>query len=138
MPCITFRELEDVYTVPQIKRLHFNGPCTVIIWDDDSKTIVRAMEDTSPNPYFGFCAAVTQKVFGSNCAVKRVIKQLSGVDVNREPVQAPVPEVETKTGGLICDDAYPISTSLPTLYSMEDVDNILNILRNAIMDGAIE
>ena len=71
--------------IPQIKRLHFNGPATVIIWEDDTKSIVKAMPDTDPNPYFGFCAAVAQKVFGSNCAVKRTIKQLSGIDVNRDP-----------------------------------------------------
>ena len=68
----------------EIDRIHFSGPVTVIIWKDGTKSLVRAMSSTEPNPDHGFCAAVTQKVFGNNSKIKRIIREIGGVDVNRE------------------------------------------------------
>lgn len=55
------------------KRIIFSGPKTIVIWTDGTKTIVSCMEGDTYDPYAGFCAAVTKKLFGSTSQVKKVI-----------------------------------------------------------------
>lgn len=60
-----------------VKSVIFSGDKTIILWDDGTKTIVTCGEGDSFDPYAGFCAAVTKKVFGTTSCVKRIIKQNS-------------------------------------------------------------
>lgn len=55
-----------------IKRVIFNDPVTVVIWGDGTKTIVRCIEGQEYEPYAGFCAAVTKKLFGSTTRAKKI------------------------------------------------------------------
>jgi hypothetical protein len=50
---------------PGIKAVHFSGPCTVIVWDDKTKTVVRC-KDENIDYEKGFAMAVAKKVFGTN------------------------------------------------------------------------
>lgn len=52
-------------TFPGIKAVHFSGPCTVIVWDDKTKTVVRC-KDEDIDYEKGFAMAVSKKVFGTN------------------------------------------------------------------------
>lgn len=52
-------------TFPGIKAVHFSGPCTVIVWDDKTKTVVRC-KDENIDYEKGFAMAVAKKVFGTN------------------------------------------------------------------------
>lgn len=54
---------DDNTTAP--KRVIHNGCKTIVIWEDDTKTIVTREEGVADNPYLAFCAAVTKRVFGS-------------------------------------------------------------------------
>ena len=54
---------DDNTTTP--KRVIHNGCKTIVIWEDDTKTIVTREEGVADNPYLAFCAAVTKRVFGS-------------------------------------------------------------------------
>lgn len=56
-----------------VKKVIFNGPKTIVIWVDGSKTIASCGEGDEFDPYAGFCAAVTKKVFGSTSAVKKIL-----------------------------------------------------------------
>ena len=56
-----------------VKKVIFNGPKTVVIWEDGSKTIASCGEGDQFDPYTGFCAAVAKKVFGSTSAVKKIL-----------------------------------------------------------------
>lgn len=56
-----------------VKKVIFNGPKTIVIWADGSKTIASCGEGDEFDPYAGFCAAVTKKVFGSTSAVKKIL-----------------------------------------------------------------
>lgn len=78
-PGIAFSsELEiTLYKMPRvdakcIKKVIFNDPVTVIIWSDDTKTIVRCIEGQPYEPYAGFCAAVVKKLFGSTTRAKKI------------------------------------------------------------------
>ncbi len=60
-----------------VKSVIFSSDKTIVLWDDGTKTIVTCGEGDSFDPYAGFCAAVTKKVFGTTSCVKRIIKQNS-------------------------------------------------------------
>ena len=56
-----------------VRKVIFNGPKTIVIWADGSKTIASCGEGDEFDPYAGFCAAVSKKVFGSTSAVKKIL-----------------------------------------------------------------
>ena len=51
-----------------------SGPCTIVFWEDGTKTMVRRSEDEVDDDYSAFTAALAIKIFGSNSAVKRTVK----------------------------------------------------------------
>lgn len=53
------------------KRVIYNDPATIIVWEDGTKTVVKCGSDCVYSEYGGFCAATTKKVFGSNNAIRR-------------------------------------------------------------------
>lgn len=72
---------KDIFTIdlegmliPMIKKLIFNPPATIVLWEDGTKTVVKARKGTEFNPYYGFTAAVTKKVFGSNSRVNDFVE----------------------------------------------------------------
>ena len=50
-----------------------SGPKTIILWADNTKTIVSCGEADSYDYYSGFCAAVVKKLFGSTTHAKKVL-----------------------------------------------------------------
>lgn len=65
---------------PDIKRVIYSGPKTIILWTDGTKTIVSCGEGESYDHYTGFCAAVTKKLFGSTSHAKKVLGRVIHVD----------------------------------------------------------
>lgn len=57
-----------------VKNVIFSGNKTIVLWSDGTKTIVTCGADDIFDPYAGFCAAVTKKVFGTTSIVKRILK----------------------------------------------------------------
>lgn len=55
------------------KQVIFSGPKTIVLWLDGTKTIVSCGEGDDNDPYAGFCAAVTKRVFGSTSQAKKVL-----------------------------------------------------------------
>jgi hypothetical protein len=56
-----------------VKKIIHSGRCTIVIWKDGSKTIVKQSENDDWDEYAAFCAAFCKKIFGSTSAVKRMI-----------------------------------------------------------------
>ena len=50
---------------PSIKKVHFNDPVTVVLWEDGTKTIVRAQNGEAFDPEKGLTMAITKKVLGN-------------------------------------------------------------------------
>lgn len=63
------------YAVPGIKDIIVNPPVTVVLWDDDTKTVSRPEEGEGYDMYTGFMACVCKKLFGSVSAAKRVFAE---------------------------------------------------------------
>lgn len=51
--------------IPKIKKVHFSGPVTTVIWEDGTKTQVRC-ENEDFDPEKGLAMAISKKVLGTN------------------------------------------------------------------------
>ena len=73
----TFR-LDPLHLVFMInhkpKRILKSGLATIVFWEDGTKTVVKRAEDEPDNEYTAFTAALAKRVFGSNNAIKKIIK----------------------------------------------------------------
>ena len=63
----------NIRRVPQVKRILVSGPCTIVFWADNTKTVVRCPEGKAFSEYEAFTAALAEKVYGSNSQVKKEI-----------------------------------------------------------------
>ena len=61
--------------IPEVKKLIFHDPATIVYWKDGSKTVVKCMDGTPFNEYYGFVCALAKKIYGSNSAIDREIKK---------------------------------------------------------------
>lgn len=61
-------------SAPTAKRIFKNGDYMTILWEDGTKTIVKRAEDEADNDYAAFTAALGIKLYGSNSALKRVVR----------------------------------------------------------------
>lgn len=52
-------------TVPGIKKVYFNKPATVIIWEDDTKTIVKCQPGEKYDAEKGLAMAIAKKALGN-------------------------------------------------------------------------
>lgn len=64
--------------LPEIKKVIFSGNKTIVLWADNTKTIVSCREGETFDQYMGFCAAVTKKLFGSTSKIKKTIEKKNG------------------------------------------------------------
>lgn len=77
-----------------VKKIIFNGPKTIVLWTDGTKTIVSMSKDELRfDPEAAFCAAYTKKMFGSNSKIKRIIEQKSNFE---EYTKAAIENAETE------------------------------------------
>lgn len=58
-------------SVPEIKRVIFSSDKTIVLWTDNTKTIVSCSDGDVYDPYSGFCAAIVKKLFGNTSKAKK-------------------------------------------------------------------
>ena len=51
--------------LPGIKNVIFSGPCTIVLWEDGTKTVVRCEKDVL-DPEKGLAMAIAKKALGTN------------------------------------------------------------------------
>lgn len=56
-----------------IDRIIRNGPATIVIWTDGTKTIVKRSKGEKDDIYVAFCAALAKKLYGNNSKIKRML-----------------------------------------------------------------
>ena len=61
-----------LYATPT--KIRKDGPVTVVFWHDGTATSVRCGAGEQYDDYVAFCAALAKKLFLSNSAIKRVLK----------------------------------------------------------------
>ena len=66
------------HKLPEIKKVIFNNPATIVIWADDTKTIVKAQNGETFDPEKGLAMAITKKSLGNEGRYFDVIKKWAG------------------------------------------------------------
>lgn len=105
-----------------VKKIIFNGPKTIVLWSDGTKTIVSMSKDeTNFDPEAAFCAAYTKKMFGTNSKIKRVIKEKSNIEQHQRIVEEKLKEELAK----ISQDYDKFMRELcPWLYTGEKLTEV--------------
>lgn len=61
-----------MYIMPEIKKVIFNDPATIVYWTDGTKTVVKAGKDDIFDKETGLAMAIAKRVFMSyGCAYPR-------------------------------------------------------------------
>ena len=60
--------------VPKVKKIIHSGPCTIVFWEDNTKTVVRLEEGKEYDEYAAFTAALAKKCYGSNSKVHKILE----------------------------------------------------------------
>lgn len=68
-------EKERLSNPLDIKKVIFNGPVTIVIWADGSKTVVKLMEGDNYDPEKAIMMCLIEKMLGSKADVKRFFKK---------------------------------------------------------------
>ena len=55
------------------KKIISQGPATVVIWKDGTKTVVKKADGDDHDVYAAFCAALAKKTYGGNSTVKNIV-----------------------------------------------------------------
>lgn len=60
-----------------IKKVIFHGPATIVIWDDNTKTVVKCMDGDVFDPEKGLAMAISKRIFGDDfhSTFKRYLKE---------------------------------------------------------------
>ena len=74
---IAFNSVYGLRKVPEIKRVIFNDPATIVLWDDDTKTIVKAENETF-DPEKGLAMAIAKKALGNEGNYYNELKKYLG------------------------------------------------------------
>lgn len=101
--------------IPKIKKVHFNPPVTVVLWDDNTKTIVRC-ENEDFDPEKGLAMAITKKMLGNKGSYFETIKKW----VKPYEEEHPKPEI------------IKINTKEPATFKFDLVDVDINQLGDII------
>lgn len=80
---------EDCFFVPKPKKIIYNNPCTIVLWEDGTKTICRVQEGQEFSEYYGYLACLAKKIYGTNGGVDRRIKSVREYGKEKKKKQDP-------------------------------------------------
>lgn len=61
-----YRNKTNFSLMPGIKKVIFNDPATIVLWNDNTKTIVKCQKGDKFDPEKGLAMAVSKKALGRN------------------------------------------------------------------------
>lgn len=77
-------EAPMMWGIPDVSRIIFNDPATIVFWEDGTKTVVKAMDCDRFDKYAGFMAACMKKMFGSTSRAKAIMAECGTGDVKSD------------------------------------------------------
>ena len=86
----------------KIKKVIFNNPATIVIWDDDTKTVVKCSKCDTFDPEKGLAMAISKRVFGNKGSYYNIFKKYCD-DYKNNPTTIEIWADDTKTV-VRCDD----------------------------------
>lgn len=97
-------------TVPKnqcsVSRILKSGPYTHVFWSDGTKTSVKRSPEEPDNDYAAFTAALAIKMYGSNSALKRMLRDK--IEVQKPKKSTKGTSTGTDTPSAECTDTCPI------------------------------
>ena len=70
-----------------VDHIFYDDVATVVFWTDGTKTVVKCAEGTKYDEYAAFCIALAKKIYGSNSALKRAIKNHARYSKKRQIIK---------------------------------------------------
>lgn len=56
----------ETYKIPEVREVRYNGPATIVFWEDNTKTVVKVQQgEECYDPDKAFVMAVCKKLFGN-------------------------------------------------------------------------
>lgn len=86
-----------LWGIPDIERIIFNPPATVVYWIDGTKTVVKAMEGEKYEKYAGFAMACMKKMFGSTGAAKHIMAEYDDTPAPKQKKEKTEPKKNEQT-----------------------------------------
>lgn len=77
---------DDKFVPPfdqKITRIIYNGPCTIVFWSDDTKTVVKRSEDDKPDRKVALIYAIAKKKFGTMSQVHKAVNRFAKSNAQR-------------------------------------------------------
>lgn len=66
-----------------LAKVIFNGPATIVFWEDSTKTIVKCAEGDKNDPKVGLLYAIAKKKFGNNSRIHKEIDKFVSSNAQR-------------------------------------------------------
>lgn len=92
-------EGEDIpfWGIPDVRRVVFNDPATIVFWDDGTKTVVKCMKGEKFERYAGFAMACMKKMFGSTSRAKAIMNECDTENMKHWQEEALKPKAQSET-----------------------------------------
>lgn len=97
-----------------IKKVYFNDPVTVVLWEDGTKTIVKAGEDDIYDPEKGLAMAIAKKALGNKGNYYEVFKKW----LPKDPVEKMKRELKELEDS-VPDQSCPVDTPIASDFDGE-------------------
>lgn len=107
-----------LWGIPDIERVIFSDPATIVFWEDGTKTVVKAMKGEKFERYAGFAAACMKKLFGSTSRAKAVMEEVAV-----EQVKTPKKKKTTAVPDMT--EAFAVQQTLHNETIQEAIDEAL-------------
>lgn len=72
---ITYQPKGNAKCGPEVKRVIYNGPATVVLWADGTKTVVKCQPGDVFDRRIGFLTALAKKVYGGRGKFNDIIRK---------------------------------------------------------------
>ncbi len=73
--------------LPEISKVHFNPPMTIVLWEDGTKTMVKCQEDDAYSDEVGLALCIAKKALGNKGNFNNVFRKwVPEVDDSCEPI----------------------------------------------------
>lgn len=99
--------------LPEISKVHFNPPMTIVLWEDGTKTTVKCQEDDAYSDEVGLALCIAKKALGNKGNFNEIFKKWL-------PVESAYPSVQTAP---VTD--RPMSQAFKR-FLIESIEDVLN------------
>lgn len=62
-------------SIPEIKKVIFNPPATIVLWSDNTKTVVKCQDGDKYDPEHGLAMAIVKKMYGNTGKYCEIFKK---------------------------------------------------------------